>query len=250
MEPFIDVTEEEERHLFREHELQKQRQRAARNEDDNASNDDDIQFSPEEAFNALRTRSQRTLKRHKKSALVGALDTLLHAFTFTPNHTLLAEFSKRRRSQVKQSQSRANFDVDNNDEDDSNDENSCVCSLAQFVSYNQTNHELVFDFEDTFRRHVVHAICEFYDLVSYSYTCQGGSNNDDNDSVMTDSDSQQCFGCKSYHSHRVTVVHARRGGSDSPVSAYLRKSPNTNQYIPSLMDYLSATKQVQTRDEE
>jgi len=83
-----------------------------------------------ESFRLLRKRSQRTLRRHKDSIFLHQLDSTIFAYA---NCLLLEEDHE--------------FD---------------------FFRKSENDEPLVFSFSDKFRRHVLHSLCEFYDLVSYS----------------------------------------------------------------------------------
>jgi len=136
-EPFVDTTEEQQQLLLAEYE----------SEDDSFEEPLSPLSSPE-AFALLRKRSQRTLKRHKKSQLLSQMDGVIFAFT----NGLLYD------------------------------------DQLEYLRRDETGETLIFSFSDKFQRHMLHALCEFYDLVSYSV-----------DMIE----------------ERVTVVHARQSVSRS-----------------------------------
>jgi len=98
---------------------------------DDSSEEENIDLSPSEIFSLLRKRSQRTLKRHKHSTLLQRIDDIVLAYS------------------------------------------NCLIYDDQFEflrpSFNENVGEcLVFGFSEKFQRHLLHALCEFYNLVSYS----------------------------------------------------------------------------------
>jgi len=96
--------------------------------DDDSSEDTFDLLSAAEAFALLRRRSQRTLQRHKNSHLLKQLDNIIFAFT-----------------------------------------NGLFCDDSfEFLRPDDTGEALIFAFQDKFQRHLLHSVCEFYDLVSYS----------------------------------------------------------------------------------
>jgi len=115
-EPFVDTTEEQQRILLAEY------------ESDDSFEETFHAVSPPEAFALLRKRSQRTLKRHKKSRLLEQMDGVI--FAFMNGHLY----------------------------DDQLD----------FLRQDDSGETLIFSFSEKFHRHMLHALCEFYDLVSYS----------------------------------------------------------------------------------
>jgi len=99
--------------------------------DYDSSQEEDIDLSPSEIFSLLRKRSQRTLKRHKHSAFLQRIDDIVLAFMNCLVYDDQFEFL------------RPGFGED-----------GAAC--------------LVFAFPEKFQRHLLHALCEFYNLVSYS----------------------------------------------------------------------------------
>jgi len=97
-------------------------------DDENDSSSDSLSTS--DLFSLLRKRSQRTLLRHKDSNLLLLLDAKVFSYV--------------------------NGNFPSTDLDD-----------FEFLRSGE-NESLVFVFNDTFRRHLLHSLCEFYGLVSYS----------------------------------------------------------------------------------
>jgi len=87
-------------------------------------------LSAAEAFSLLRKRSQRTLNRHKDSLLLEQMDNIIFAFSNGHRNDDHLDFLR--------------------------------------PSTDETGEVLIFAFEEKFHRHLLHAVCEFYDLVSYS----------------------------------------------------------------------------------
>jgi len=118
-EPFVDITEERQQILL------------TFSDYDDSSEEEDIDLSPSEIFSLLRRRSQRTLKRHKHSAILQRIDDIVVAFS------------------------------------------NCLIYDDQFEYLRpgfgeEVGECLVFAFSEKFQRHLLHALCEFYNLVSYS----------------------------------------------------------------------------------
>jgi len=105
-------------------------------------------LSAAEAFSLLRKRSQHTLHRHRDSLLLEQMDNILFAFS----------------------------------------NGRCHKDHLEFLRPSIDGEVLVFAFEKKFHRHLLHSVCEFYDLVSYSV------------------DSTE---------ERVTIVHQRQNASRS-----------------------------------
>jgi len=117
-EPFVDTTEEQQAILL------------ALSEDDEDQPFEETfgTLSAADAFSLLRTRSQRTLHRHRDSQLLEQMDNILFAFS----------------------------------------NGRCHEDRLEFLRPSVDGEVLVFAFEKKFHRHLLHAVCEFYDLVSYS----------------------------------------------------------------------------------
>lgn len=128
-EPFVEVTEEQQRLLLV----------GLFGGDEEEEEEEELEevffrsLTASESFRHLRKRSQRTLRRHKDSMFLHQLDSTIFAYA----NSLL------------QDSEALNFDFFRKSEND-------------------LENPLVFSFSDKFRRHVLHSLCEFYDLVSYS----------------------------------------------------------------------------------
>jgi len=117
-EPFVDTTEEQQAVLL-----------ALSDDDEDQPFEETFgTLSAAEAFSLLRTRSQRTLHRHRDSQLLEQMDNILFAFS----------------------------------------NGRCHEDHLDFLRPSMDGEVLVFAFEKKFHRHLLHATCEFYDLVSYS----------------------------------------------------------------------------------
>jgi len=99
---------------------------------DDTSKDECQVLSPSQTFALLRKRSQRTLKRHKHSQLLHRIDEIVFAYSNSLLYDDQVEFLRM---------------------DDTREEDGEI---------------LIFAFSEKFQRHLLHALCEFYDLVSYS----------------------------------------------------------------------------------
>lgn len=129
-EPFVDITEEEQRILLKIEELTRISQ-----EEESTS----AIWSAAERFGSLHRRARKTLRRNKYSKILHSLDLVVSAFArgeeidFAPEYMRTPDVIGAEESQG---------------------------TLDQQL--------IVFAFGDKFRRHLLHCLCEFYDLVSYS----------------------------------------------------------------------------------
>jgi len=220
LEPFIDLTEQEQKILLEQY---------AKKSSVNFPTPK-YWFSPVESFKGLRTRSQRSLKKHHNSVLFESIDSLLYSLKFSrfSNSTpvigkkfsledFLTKYSTTSELCAASTISPhitilfTESDLSDNDDDG---------------AYNISNNDqliVCFDFEDSFRRHLLHAIAEFYDMVSFSRMCYHGR-------------SCECFCQRGIESptHRVTLVHCRKPPefhSESSSSSSLPSSFSNPSYL-------------------
>jgi len=222
LEPFIDLTEQEQKILLEQYSKKSVKFSTPK-----------YWFSPMESFKGLRTRSQRSLKKHHNSALFEAIDSLLYSLKFS-------RFSNGTPMRDKKS-----FSLDDFLSDYSTTSELCATSTIsplitiifaesdlsdnddEGASNSSNNEQLIvcFDFEDSFRRHLLHAITEFYDMVSFSRMCYHGR-------------FHECFCQRGVESptHRVTLVHCRKPesiNSESSSSSSLSPSFSNSSYLSS-----------------
>jgi len=168
-EPFVEVTEEQQRlllvGLFGGEEEEE--------EEEELEEAFFHSITASKSFQLLRKRSQRTLRRHKDSVFLHQLDSTIFAYA----------------NSILQDSDALNFDFFRKSENDQD----------------LVDEPLIFSFSDKFRRHVLHSLCEFYDLVSYS----------------TNSSEE-----------RITVVYRRPEGmrTDMSLVQFLKNSPNTCKF--------------------
>jgi len=209
-------------------------------------------FSPVESFKNLRTRSQRTLKKHHNTTFFESLDLLLYSLKcglFSHNINSenygnqtgktffsLEEFvpkSKINHEIAKMSFLFHQVSILLSDIDFSDTEFEEESLMVHTSNHKNMQLLLCFDFDDSFQRHILHAIAEFYDLVSFSRMCYHEH-------------SSECY-CQRSESptHRITIVHCRRqpelrsDSSSSSLSSSLSSLPSsltTSSYLSSFPD--------------
>jgi len=132
---FIDITEEQQNILLGFYNVD--------DEDDQSSEDDESDYeddsgktntqslcvSADEAFTSLRNCTRKTLTRFKDSVLLQEIDDTIFSYS-----------------------------------------NGLLFSLVgrDYLRHDETEDALIFSFPEKFHRLLLHSICEFYDLVSYS----------------------------------------------------------------------------------
>jgi len=189
-------------------------------------------ISPVTSFKSLKTRSQRTLKKHCTSPIFSAIDAILYSYRFSS----LFDFDGNGQSQL---YSLPSF-FGNGKTPLQCDSVSLVSSLVsiQVVESEGENEEnnnreksvlLLFDFEDTFRRHLLHAVAEFYHLVSFSRMC-----------YHVDDEPCYCQRPKDSPVHRITAVHKRLNQPIKP-SSYSSQSSSGSSSSNSFVFPVSET---------
>jgi len=130
---FIDITEEQQNILLGFYDEDEDNQSS---EDDESDYEDDsgtitqsLSVSADEAFTSLRNYTRRTLTRHKDSLLLQEIDETI----FSYSNGLLSSLDGR-----------------------------------DYLRHDETEDALIFSLSEKFHRLLLHSICEFYDLVSYS----------------------------------------------------------------------------------
>jgi len=197
----------------------------------------------------LRTRSQRTLKKHNKSPLFLAIDSLLFFLKFklgglVPANPNMAENKGTSPvtpvpigvflEQVKYSgigienfldspvMSQISVILAPNTSDSDDDEDD---SQNRLTNNSEKLVLLAFQFDDSFQRHLLHAVAEYYDLVSFSRMCH--HKQDDNDASASASSST----CPRVSTHRVTIVHGRSKTHEISKSCSSSSSSSTSSSL-------------------
>jgi len=128
---FIDITEEQQNILLGFYDNESSDDEydyEYEYEDDNDSNSHCLAVSADEAFTNLRNCTRRTLTRFKDSSLLQEIDETIFSYS-----------------------------------------NGLLFSLGRdYLRHDETEDALIFSFPEKFHRLLLHSICEYYDLVSYS----------------------------------------------------------------------------------
>jgi hypothetical protein len=129
---FIDITEEQQNILlgfYNDDEDDQSSEDESDYEDDSGTLTLPLSVSANEAFTSLRNCTRRTLTRFKDSALLQEIDDTIFSYT-----------------------------------------NGLLFSLGgiDYLRHDETEDALIFSLPEKFHRLLLHSICEFYDLVSYS----------------------------------------------------------------------------------
>jgi len=129
---FIDITEEQQNILlgFYDDEDDQSSEDESGYEGDSGTNTQSPSVSADEAFTSLRNCTRRTLTRFKDSALLQEIDDTI--FSYSNGQSLFSLVER------------------------------------DYLRHDQTEDALIFSLTEKFHRLLLHSICEFYDLVSYS----------------------------------------------------------------------------------
>jgi len=144
-EPLIDITEEEQRLLLR---LDESFQIYSNRELESLYTD----WDPCVTFFSLRRRSRKTLREHKFSDFLHDLDRIILSFVKENLSSFSHDFMRSPKIINKKTQKTSNNNEFHN----------------YLTSDDDEEEVLVFSFNDKFKRLLLHSLCEFYSLVSFS----------------------------------------------------------------------------------